>query len=262
LPEVGTLFALISGALVGFSLGLIGGGGSILATPLLLYAVGIPSPHVAIGTGALAVSVNAFASLLQHWRAGNVRWKSAVTFAAFGIAGAFLGSNLGKVVDGQRLLFFFSIVMIVVGVTMLQRKESLSTVGANHSDVTPVGFLRLGAVAVAVGILSGFFGIGGGFLIVPGLVFATGMPIVNAVGSSLFAVGAFGLTTAVNYAVSGLIDWKAAAEFVLGGVGGGYVGMRIACHLAPRRDSLNRVFAGLIFAVAAYMLFRTASAWR
>jgi uncharacterized protein len=88
--------ALASGALVGFSLGLIGGGGSILATPLLLYVVGVAQPHVAIGTGALAVSVNAFASLVGHARAGNVRWRCAVIFAVVGTLGAFAGSSLGS----------------------------------------------------------------------------------------------------------------------------------------------------------------------
>ena len=99
--------ALASGALVGFSLGLVGGGGSILATPLLLYVVGVAQPHVAIGTGALAVSVNAFANLAGHARAGNVRWRCAVIFAVVGTLGAFAGSSLGKLVDGNRLLFLF-----------------------------------------------------------------------------------------------------------------------------------------------------------
>src|SRR5580693_10588172 len=115
--------ALASGALVGFSLGLVGGGGSILATPLLLYVVGVAQPHVAIGTGALAVSVNAFANFGGHARAGNVRWRCAVIFAVIGVAGAAFGSMLGKQIDGKQLLFLFAILMIVVGVLMLRRKD-------------------------------------------------------------------------------------------------------------------------------------------
>src|SRR3982074_3373021 len=126
--------ALASGALVGLSLGLVGGGGSILATPLLLYVVGVAQPHVAIGTGALAVSVNAFANLAGHARAGNVRWRCAVIFAV-------------------------------------------------------VGPLRAGRAA-------GLVGSGGGILVVPGLMLATQMPIIKAVGSSLLAVGSCGLATA------------------------------------------------------------------
>lgn len=113
-----TLLAIACGALVGFSLALIGGGGSILATPLLLYVVGVGDAHVAIGTSALAVSANAFANLVPHARAGNVRWKAAFVFTPFGIAGAWLGSSLGKAIDGQHLLVLFAILMIVVAVLM------------------------------------------------------------------------------------------------------------------------------------------------
>src|ERR1700691_319743 len=98
------ILAILCGGLVGFTLGLIGGGGSIMATPLLLYIVGL-QPHVAIGTGALAVSVNAFINFAGHARAGNVQWRGAIIFAVFGVAGATIGSSLGKTFDGERLLF-------------------------------------------------------------------------------------------------------------------------------------------------------------
>src|SRR5262249_17997471 len=103
--------AVLSGGAVGFSLGLIGGGGSILAVPLLLYVVGVGDPHVAIGTSALSVAANAFANLFGHWRSGNVKWSCAVTFALAGVVGAALGSTLGKLVDGQQLLFLFALAM-------------------------------------------------------------------------------------------------------------------------------------------------------
>lgn len=114
--------ALFSGGLVGFSLGLIGGGGSILATPLLLYVVGVSQPHIAIGTSAIAVSMNAFANLIGHARSGNVRWPCALVFAGVGTIGALAGSSLGKLIDGERLLFLFGLVMLVVGVMMLRPK--------------------------------------------------------------------------------------------------------------------------------------------
>jgi hypothetical protein len=112
-------------------------------------------------------------------------------------------------------------------------------------------------VGLAAGTVSGFFGIGGGFLIVPGIMFGSGLPILNAIGSSLFAVGAFGLTTAVNYALSGFVDWKIAAEFILGGAIGGMFGMRAAVHLSARKQALNYLFAGVVFTVALYMLARS-----
>ncbi len=180
------LLAVLSGSAVGFSLGLIGGGGSILAVPLLLYVVGIGDAHVAIGTSALAVAANAFANLLGHWRAGNVKWACAATFAVSGIVGAAIGSSLGKLVDGQQLLFLFALAMIAVGVAMLRPRAAA---GNPDVRVTPPIAVRLVAIGLVVGAISGFFGIGGGFLIVPGLMLGSGMPILNAIGSSLFSVG-------------------------------------------------------------------------
>lgn len=255
-----SILAVLSGSVVGFTLGLIGGGGSIMATPLLLYVVGL-QPHVAIGTGALAVSVNAFANFAGHARAGNVRWRDAAVFAAVGMVGALIGSWFGKSFDGQRLLFLFALLMVAVGVLMLRRggaKPSAPAAGARD----PAGRVALvAACALGVGVLSGFFGIGGGFLIVPGLLFSTGMPMIFAVGSSLLAVGAFGLTTAISYASSGLIDWVVAAEYIVGGLAGGYFGMQLASHLGTRKATLNRIFAGLVFVVAFYMLYRNAAAF-
>src|SRR5712672_1420014 len=98
------LLGLLSGALVGFSLGLVGGGGSVLAVPLMVYVVGVPDPHVAIGTSAIAVATNAAFNLSNHARGGTVSWSCALTFAAAGIIGAFSGSIVGKMLDGQKLL--------------------------------------------------------------------------------------------------------------------------------------------------------------
>ena len=255
-PDV---LAVLCGGAVGFSLGMIGGGGSILAVPLLLYVVGIGDPHVAIGTSALAVSANAFGNLIGHWRAGSVKWPCAAAFALSGIVGAALGSSLGKLVGGQQLMFLFAFVMIAVGVAMLRPRAAA---GDPHVRLTPAIAGRLTAIGFLVGAISGFFGIGGGFLIVPGIMLGSGMPILNAIGSSLLSVGVFGLTTAVNYAVSGLIDWPIAALFIAGGLLGGVFGMRAALHLAKSRRMLSSIFAGVIFVVAIYMLIRTGVALR
>jgi uncharacterized membrane protein YfcA len=242
---------------VGFSLGLVGGGGSILAVPLLVYVVGLNDPHVAIGTSAIAVAVNAAANLVTHARSGNVKWRCATLFASAGVVGAYLGSTLGKIMDGQRLLALFAVLMMVVGGLMLRNRADLGDPGVRLSKEN---LPKLTASGLGVGVLSGFFGIGGGFLIVPALVMATGMPMLNAIGSSLVAVAAFGLTTAANYAVSGLIDWQIAFLFVTGGIFGGLIGARLAKSLGSRRGLLTSIFSGLIFAVAIYVLFRYLSA--
>jgi uncharacterized membrane protein YfcA len=246
--------AALSGGIVGFVLGLVGGGGSILAVPLMVYLVGVRDPHMAIGTSALAVAVNAASGLASHWRAGNVKWRCALVFAISGIAGAAIGSTLGKALDGQKLLFLFAIVMIVVGGVMLRRRAAA---GDPEVRLDRENAGKLVVYGAGAGLFSGFFGIGGGFLIVPGLIAATGMPMLNAVGSSLMAVTAFGVTTAANYALSGFIDWPLAAIFVLGGVGGSFLGSLAARRLATHRGTLTVVFAVLIFGVAAYMLWRS-----
>jgi uncharacterized membrane protein YfcA len=236
---------------------------------LLLYVVGLP-PHVAIGTGALAVSVNAFANFGGHARSGNVRWRCAIIFSVVGIVGAAVGSLLGKAIDGKQLLFLFALLMTVVGVLTLRHKSKGIHAAGAISPASPSNIcqlwtpktrnpLPLASAALGVGALSGFFGIGGGFLIVPGLLFSTGMPMICAIGSSLLAVGAFGMTTAISYGMSGLIDWPVAAEYLAGGLVGGLVGVALAARLAPRKAALNRIFASLVFVVAGYMLYRSAA---
>ena len=270
------LAAVGSGALVGFILGLLGGGGSILATPLLLYAVGVTSPHVAIGTGALAVSINAMAGFLLHALKGHVWWRCSLVFAGIGAIGALAGSGLGKAIDGRALLVFFGLLMLVVGALMLRPKKgtedqrltdrTLIAQGPTNlrsADLRPVDLpmcLRTAAVALLAGFASGFFGIGGGFLVVPALIFATGMPTLNAVGTSLLPVAAFGLATAVNYSISGLVDWPLAAMFIGGGFFGGAAGMLLARRLARYKGLLDRLFAALVFLVAIYILYQSAPA--
>jgi uncharacterized membrane protein YfcA len=168
--------------------------------------------------------------------------------------GAAIGSTLGKLVPGENLLFLFALVMIAAGIAMLRPR---APVGGTAVGLTQKIAIRLTAIGLAAGMLSGFFGIGGGFLIVPGIMFGSGMPILNAIGSSLFSVGTFGLTTAVNYAISGLVDWEIAAEFIAGGAIGGVFGMMAAMRLSTQKRTLNYLFAGVVFTVALYMLART-----
>jgi uncharacterized protein len=248
------VLGLASGALVGFSLGLVGGGGSILAVPLMVYLVGVPEPHVAIGTSAIAVAANAAVNLSNHARGGTVRWSCALPFAAAGIVGALIGSIFGKMLDGQKLLALFALLMLVIAGLMLKTRARVGLPDAKMSWSNMPAIVGLG---LGTGTLSGFFGIGGGFLIVPALMLATGMSIMNAVSSSLVAVTAFGLTTAASYAWSGLISWGLAGLFVAGGICGGLLGTRLARLLADRRGALNTLFAAVIVAVALYMLLRS-----
>jgi uncharacterized membrane protein YfcA len=251
------LLATSSGALVGFVLGLIGGGGSILAVPLLVYVVGVSSPHVAIGTSAVAVAVSALMNLVGHARAGRVKWPCALVFAAAGVIGALLGSTFGKQFDGERLLVLFGALMIVVAGFMFWKGGDGGDVGVRLTRKTaPQLMPLLLAYGTGVGALSGFFGIGGGFLVVPGIMAATDMPLIFAVGSSLVSVFAFGITTAGNYALSGFIDWTLVAFFIGGGVVGGAAGRLLSERLASEKQTLARVFAAIVAMVGSYVVWR------
>lgn len=243
-----------SGGLVGFTLGLVGGGGSILAVPLIVYLVGVPDAHIAIGTSALAVAANALSGLMNHARAHTVKWRCGIMYALAGIFGAFAGSSLGKAVDGQKLLFLFALLMILVGIIMFRKRHNHGVEGAECNRQNAPKVLSFG---LGTGLFSGFFGIGGGFLIVPGLMASTRMPMLNAVGTSLVAVTTFGLTTALNYARDGMVDWTLALVFILGGIVGSFGGAKAARYLSGSRGQLTSIFAGLIFVVAFYMLWRS-----
>ncbi len=245
---------LVSGSIVGFSLGLIGGGGSILAVPLLIYLVGVPSPHVAIGTSAFAVAANAVANLAAHARMKTVKWRCATVFAVAGVLGAYAGSSLSKLVDGPKLIRLFAILMLIISGLMFARRAGS---GDPNVRLDRENLPKLLVGGVVVGALSGFFGIGGGFLIVPGLMLAAGMPMMNAIGSSLLAVAAFGATAAVNYAASGLVDWRLLLMLLAGGAAGGLLGTRLARTLGVNGRTLHIIFATVVVFVALYMLSRS-----
>lgn len=254
MPLAMILAALGSGAAIGLILAGLGAGGSILMTPLLVYAVGVPTAHAAVGTSAVAVTLNALLGLFGHARAGTVKWRCAGVFALSGVIGAALGAEVGKAIDGRHLLLLFGLLMIGVGLAMLRPRS-----GEEQADVrltrTSAGQLlpRLIPIGFGTGLLAGFFGIGGGFLIVPGLIAATAMPMRNAAGTSLVVVAALGATTATSYALSGLVQWPLVALLVAGGLAGAVLGLVGARRLAARRGLVERGFALLVIAVGIYV---------
>jgi len=249
------VLSVVSGVLVGFSLGLIGGGGSILAIPLLIYFVGFDHPHIAIGTTGLAVGLNAYLNLIPHARKSNVLFKEGLIFSAPGVAGVLLGAQIGLITPGKKLLFIFALLMIAIAGYMLRRKCVTPAVEPKTLHRSLPKMLGIG---FAVGFASGYFGIGGGFLIVPGLIYSAGLNIVSAVGTSLVSVGTFGVLTAARYALSHELDPLISALFVIGGVGGGWAGARLATRMPRRR--LTQVFAVIIIIVAFYMIYANISA--
>jgi uncharacterized membrane protein YfcA len=249
-PDV---LAIAVGALVGLVLGLIGGGGSVLAVPLLVYVVGVKSPHVAIATSSIAVALSAFTNLIDHARRGHVYWPVALLFAVSGVTGTALGCKLGQHTEGQKLLLLFGIAMVAIAASMALHRDGG---GGPHVRVQRHTTPRVAGTAIVVGVLAGFFGIGGGVLVVPGLVASASLPMILAIGSSLVSVTAFSLTTAAMYAYEGLTDWRLVMLFVVGGVIGGVAGSRLATTLAARKRALSLLFAAVVAAVGVYVIVR------
>jgi hypothetical protein len=248
------LTALASGALIGAILAGLGAGGSILMTPLLVYGVGVGSAHAAVGTSAVAVTLNALVGLAGHARAGTVKWRCAGVFALSGVIGAAIGAEAGKALDGKRLLMLFGLLMIGVGLSMLRprRGEDRADVQLTRTSASQL-LPRLIPTGFGTGLLAGFFGIGGGFLIVPGLIAATAMPMRYAAGTSLVVVAALGATTAASYAVSGFVEWPLVVLLVAGGLAGAVLGLAAAKQLGARRGLVERGFAWLVIAVGLYV---------
>jgi hypothetical protein len=247
---------IAGGAAVGFLLAVFGGGGSVLAAPVLLYLGGVRDAHVAVGTASAAVAANAVFNLVGHWRGGRIKWPCATVFAIAGLAGSFAGSSLAKLISGQHLLIAFAIAMAAIGLSMFRKPSSE---GDPNVHINMKLVLRLAPLGLLTGLAAGFFGIGGGFLIVPGLMLATGMTMANATASSLLSVALFGAATSANYALSGLVDWRLAGLLLLGGAAGGLVGLAVARRLTKHARLARTLFALLILLVAAYVAWRALS---
>lgn len=254
LPLTSYAVAVAGGALIGLLLAVFGGGGSVLATPLLIYLVGVRDPHTAIGTSAAAVAVNALGGLATQARAGQVKWPCATVFGAAGLAGSLLGAHLAKQIDGQALLTWFGVAMALIAVSMLlpQKSEGDPAVSLNRALT-----MKLAPVGLLVGMAAGFFGIGGGFLIVPGLMAATGMTLKHAAASSLVSVVLFGAATSLSYAASGLVDWTVFAALVVGGALGVLASPPLVRALASRAALGRRLFALMVVATAAYVIVKS-----
>ncbi|NJE07661.1 sulfite exporter TauE/SafE family protein [Thermococcus sp. M39] len=249
---VNIIAAIISGFLSGLALGLTGGGGSILAVPLLVYIVGL-EPHLAIGTSLVAVGITAFVSSVQHMRRGNVLFKIGLLMGSTSIVGVYIGSYLNKAVEGPVLLILFALLMIFIGVKMIRKKEDQKKEYVPALKTQNIDYPRILGLGLITGLVSGFIGIGGGFLIVPALLWGAGLEMHEAVGTSLFIIFLKGIAGLVSYELQGRpIDFSITAIFVLGGFIGGSLGARIGTAVSGK--TLRYAFATLVFIIAAYIL--------
>jgi len=257
------LIALLSGLLVGVSLGLTGGGGSIFAVPLLVYALGLPAT-TAVGLSLGIVGLTAgFGATLRLGKA-EIDWVAGLVFAAAGMALAPLGAWLGRQMPPALLLSTFAGLMLWVGFRMW-RGRSVETTAPGPCVRRAGGrrgwgcYFRLLAAGSAAGVLSGLFGVGGGFIIVPALLYVTGISLHRAIATSLLVIFLISLSgVAASLTHGGVWPWRIAAAFLAGGLGGMLGGSALRNRLPAAR--LQKVFAVGMWLVAGFMLARNAPA--
>jgi len=251
-----TIEALGFGALIGVSLGALGAGGSILTVPILMYVMGVPVQSAA-GTSLAIVGLNAAAGALDYLRRGRSLPRTGIAFGVSGLLGALAGAWLNHLTRAEVVLALFAVLMLGAAWGLVRRRADADS-GDFIERYTPLAWLRLAAVGLAIGLLTGFFGVGGGFLIVPALVVLLGLPMRLAVGTSLLAIALNALWGLLGYLHFGDLDWGLTGLFAVGGLLGVVVGGRLAGHVPER--ALRQALASVIVGIAAYTLLRSAAA--
>lgn len=242
------IIGLILSAVIGLSLGLIGGGGSILTVPILVYLLGV-GPHEAVGMSLAVVGATSLLGSYLHWRSDNVEISTGLLFGVAGIVGALLGSPLTKMVSADALLLVFGILMLVVASMMIWRRKHAISDAAHKPHPVQGIFAGLG-----VGVLTGFLGVGGGFLIVPALVFFGGLAMKKAVGTSLFVIFLNCVAGLVGHLSQDIFDWWITSVVLALAVGGAIVGTILSRRIAAQR--LQSMFAVLVLGVAAFLVVK------
>jgi len=271
------VLAIAAGLMIGLSLGAMGGGGSILAVPALVYLLG-QSPHQATTASLLVVSIAAVAGAVAHARDGRVRLKEGAVFGVLGIAGSYAGSRASAAVPANVLLAGFGVLMLVVAAAMILRRRSGPArrgpacgadagprAGRNRPVLTAAARplrggrhpLLVAAAATGVGLITGFFGVGGGFVVVPALVLILGFDMPTAAGTSLVVIAINGAAALASRAGHGglALDWALTGGFTAAAVAGVLLGNGLAGRASPRH--LSAAFTVLIVAVAGYTLARS-----
>lgn len=237
--------AVALAVLVGVSLGLLGGGGSILTVPLLAYVAGMEAKQ-AIATSLVVVGVTSAVSTLSHARAGRVQWRSGLMFGVAGMVGAYLGGLLSYVVDGSILLLAFTVVMVATGIAMIKGR----TACAPTTRTMPVAKVLL--MGLGVGVVTGAVGAGGGFLVVPALALLGGLPMPVAVGTSLLVITMNSAAGLAGHLSTVPIDWTIAGAVTAAAVLGSLLGTRLTAHVDP--DAVRRAFGWFVLLMASVIL--------
>ncbi len=237
---------ILLGFTIGISLGLLGGGGSILTVPALVYFVG-QTPQAAVTASLMIVGANSAMGAFMHRTQGTLNWKVALVFGGVGMATAYLSAGWSKAVSSNTLMLAFAGLMLVVGLFMVLRPTPKQDGGEER------GWLVTVAGGAGVGLLTGFLGVGGGFLIVPALVMLVGLPMHQAVGTSLVVIAMNSLAGFMGHLQGPPVDLEVVAIFVTAGLTGALVGARLTRFVHP--ELLRKGFALFVIGLALFLLY-------
>jgi uncharacterized membrane protein YfcA len=245
---------LLLAAAVGLSLGLLGGGGSILTVPIFVYVLGFDAKE-AIAMSLAVVGVTSLFGAVGHWRAGNVNLRVALIFGAVAMGGTFLGARLSAFVSGGAQLLLFAVVMLTAAWFML-RGRVVQPIGTAHGGDGPVALpvAHIVLEGLAVGILTGLVGVGGGFLVVPALVLLGGVPMKQAVGTSLLVIAMKSATGFLGYLDQVEVAWDTLLAFTSVAVAGILVGSFLVRFVS--QEALRRSFAVFLLVMGVFILYQ------
>ena len=245
--EITTIIVVALAVLVGLSLGLLGGGGSILVVPLLTYIAGL-DPREAIATSLFVVGATSLVSMIGHARKGHVQWRTGLIFGAAGMVGAFLGGLAGGHIPGTILMIAFAIMMIATAGAMIKGRKNRD--GQSHTHDHPLWRILLDGLVV--GAATGLVGAGGGFLVVPALVLLAGLPMTAAVGTSLLVIAMKSFAGLAGYMTSVSLDWPLVAAVTAAAVAGSFIGLRLT-SVVPEQ-ALRKGFGYFVLLMGAFVL--------
>lgn len=257
----------ILAACIGLSLGLIGGGGSVLATPILVYIMGI-EPKSAIVMTLVVVGVVSFIGAIPHAQRGNVNFKKAFMFGAATMLGAFIGAKIASLpfITGTLQMLLFAVMMLIAAIFMIRKNVTISSPTNNQPEnliyVQPICkycWLWMLTEGLGVGIITGLVGVGGGFAIVPALVLLGNTPMPEAIGTSLLIIAFNSLAGFLGYFGQVPLDWGLMISFILAASFGTIIGSYLANYIHPQK--LQKAFGYFLIAVSAFILLQNRNAF-
>jgi uncharacterized membrane protein YfcA len=236
---------------IGLSLGILGGGGSILTVPIFVYVMGYTAKQ-AIAMSLVVVGATSLVGAFRHWRAGNVDVRAALMFGVLAMIGARLGAELSRIVPGIVQLSLLGVVMLVAAALMLRPRGEGNEPPPRRNVVFSVA--ATAGVGLGVGLLTGLIGTGGGFLFVPSLVLLARLPMKTAVGTSLFVIALSTAAGAFGYRGQTAVPWGVVALFTFIAIAGIFVGTRLLRYVS--QQALRRAFAYFLFGMSAFVLYQ------